>query len=103
MQTLEQNLLVLNEIKKLKINWNHNKANPFSKELIEKVKRILLTLDDQPYVYPTANDSIQIEWETPTEYLEYEIYEDGTINRFYTNNFKKSEFYAVSEQEIKPL
>lgn len=79
--SLEKNYLeasaMLNEIAKLKDNWNNNGANSFSAKLIEKCRGILMQLAAEPFICPTACGSIQFEYEKENgDYLEFEIYED---------------------------
>ena len=44
----------MKEISKLKDNWNQNGATAFSKTLLTKVENILLGLEFQPEIFPTA-------------------------------------------------
>ena len=60
---LRRNLLKLEEIKTLKRNWNGNKAKPIPRKIINKTKTLIINLDKQPQIFPTANDSIQIEYD----------------------------------------
>ena len=64
----------LEEIKKLPDNWNHNGAKKFSPELIDNCKSILKNLNHPPFIAPTANDSIQFEY-------------DGNIHPFEDGNY----------------
>ncbi len=69
------------EIKKLPDNWNGNNAVSFSDGLIDKAKEFLSdTSVLAPYIsiFPTANNSIQIEWESSGNiYCEAEIFSDS--------------------------
>ena len=57
-----------------KKNWNLYNADPIPKSIYKIAKNIILHLDYQPmYINPTANDSIQFEWENKYSYIEYEI------------------------------
>lgn len=68
------NLKKLDQIAMLKDGWNGNKANAFDTELISKVRSVLTSLKIQPEVFPTACDSIQIEYEKEDgSYLEIEL------------------------------
>lgn len=61
----------LNEIAKLKDNWNNNGANSFSAKLIEKCRGIVMQLAAEPFICPTACGSIQFEYEKENgDYLE---------------------------------
>ncbi len=72
------NLLKLNEIASLKENWNSYGASPFSPKLLETARRIIIGLSIQPEVFPTADDSIQIEYDGPQgSYLEIQITENS--------------------------
>lgn len=67
----------LDEISKLKDNWNNNGAKAFSAKHIKICRDILNSLTIEPFVSPTACDSIQFEYEKDNgDYLEFEIYED---------------------------
>lgn len=74
---LQKNYQVIESIKKLEENWNDNHANPFSPNLIRKVAGIISVLKVQPQIFPTARNSIQLEYEKENgDYLEFEIYEE---------------------------
>lgn len=69
----------LNEIETLEHNWNENGAQKFSKELLDLCRRIVLELPTEPFVCPTACDSIQFEYTNKNnDYLEFEIFSDHT-------------------------
>lgn len=71
---LKKNLFKLDEIKSLKRNWNGNSARPIPKKVIEKAKTLLINLEKQPQIFPTANDSIQIEYDGDNNsYLELQV------------------------------
>ena len=76
------NLKRLSEIEKLPHNWNDNGADKISGNIIKTVRKLLMSLDFQPEVFPTACDAVQLEWDNKNdEYLEMEILEDS-INIF---------------------
>ena len=71
------------EIQALPDNWNDNGAPRFSVRLIGTVRQIARSLPRQLDIFPTANDSIQLEYENRQgDYLEYEVFEDGHIKEF---------------------
>lgn len=77
---LYNNLKKLKGISDLKDNWNDNNAKKFSPELISIVKNILENIVEQSKIFPTANNSIQMEYELiDNSYLEFEIFEDKII------------------------
>ncbi len=76
------NLKRLSEIEGLPDNWNNNGADKISKSIIKNVRKLLMSLDHQPEVFPTACDAVQLEWENNNgEYLEMEILEEN-VNVF---------------------
>ena len=77
----EINLIEMNpqlaEIYNLKDNWNDNGAKSFSRRLIDRVSELLMVLPIEPQIYPTACESIQLEYEKESgEYLEFEVSEN---------------------------
>lgn len=76
------NLKRLSEIEKLQENWNQNGAKRISEVIIKNVRRLILSFKNQPEVFPTACDAVQLEWDKKNgEYLEMEVLEDR-INLF---------------------
>lgn len=79
----------LDNIALLKDNWNKNGAQAFHPDLIEKCRDIIAVLPIKPLVFPTAQGSIQLEYEKlGSKYLEIEIFPDriecyikGTLSR----------------------
>jgi len=74
-------LHTLQEIQKLPDNWNDNDASQFSSELISEAKAFIsnsIDIAQHLSVFPTANNSIQVEWELLNGlYCEAEIFEDS--------------------------
>lgn len=78
-----RNLATINKIASLPDNWNGYGASAFPPRLIERIRLIITTLTHQPEIFPTAADSIQLEYEKENgDYLEFEIYENGDIQVF---------------------
>ena len=50
------NLKTLDSIKTLHEGWNNNGAPAFSAEIVNKVRSIILKLEQQPRVFPTGNE-----------------------------------------------
>ena len=70
------NIFRLNRLYHLtkKKNWNLYNADPIPKSIYKIAKKIILRLEYQPmYINPTANNSIQFEWENKYSYIEFEI------------------------------
>lgn len=98
-----RNIQRLKEIEKLPMNWNENGAQPFSYELIKICRNILNILPEQPEIFPTAANSIQMEYEKENgEYLEFNVYMDR-INVFKVDAFENEEEYSLGIQEEKAL
>ena len=80
---LRKNLLKLDEIKSLKKNWNGNNAKPIPKKIINKTKSLIINLEKQPQIFPTANDSIQIEYDGENgAYLEFQVSKSSQISYY---------------------
>ena len=87
---LKKNLLKLEEIKSLKWNWNGNHAKPIPKKIINKTKSLLINLDKQPQVFPTADDSIQIEYDgADNSYLELQVTMHNKLSYFKVDRLGK--------------
>ena len=94
---LRESLVRLEEIKSLKHNWNGYGAKPFSTSMISQIEKIIRNLSKQPEIYPTAQSSIQLEYNNENgDYLEFEIFDDGKINQF----LLKSNGEAISQKGI---
>ena len=46
----------------------------------EKVRNLLDLLPKEPSVFPTSNNTIQMEYEEKNKYLEIEVYESGVLD-----------------------
>ena len=57
------NLRKIEEIAKFNENWDGYNAPSFQPDVINLTKRIISGLNIQPELFPTADGSIQIEWE----------------------------------------
>ena len=68
---------VFDSIIELKDNWNGYGAKSFNKSYVEKCRKIVKGLNREPFVAPTANNSIQIEYEGEKGYLEIELFENN--------------------------
>lgn len=69
----------LKAIAQLGDGWNGNGASKFSEQLINKTKDFIDRLNEDPEVFPTANDSIQLEYEIEDDYLQINIFEDKIV------------------------
>lgn len=65
-------------------NWNGYDVDPIPKAVIDLTRDVLLRLVKQPFIAPTAKDSIQLEYENEFgAYLEFEIFSDHVEMFFY--------------------
>lgn len=68
------NIDKLSKIADLNDGWDGEGAKAFDKELIEITKKIVMELNYQPEIFPTACESIQFEYDLDNgAYLEFEI------------------------------
>ncbi len=98
--TFDQCAKKLNKIGRMPYNWNGNGAEQFNKSLIDRSKKILSALPVEPEIYPTANDSIQMEYKkVDGSYLEFEIFENKTIMFKISATGKESyqRFYEIEQ------
>ena len=71
------------EIENLKTDWNGNGAPAFQREQIETMRDLVHKLQKQPFITPTANETIQFEYEDESgNYLEFELLPDLRVKEF---------------------
>ncbi len=98
---INKSMKQLNEIRKLRDNWNGYGANSFSESLIKKVEDIISGLRYQPFISPTARDSIQMEYENDAgDYLEFEVFENAGIKMFFYSKDGESEKKTIQSEAI---
>lgn len=82
-----ENLKKLEDIALLQDNWNMNGARAFSEKLISKVRNMIIFLEIQPEVFPTACESLQLEYDKPDgSHMEIEVTESENAEVFMINN-----------------
>lgn len=95
---LEKSIKKIMLISTLKNNWNGNGASAFNKALIQKVIGIVWTLDRQPEIFPTAANSIQLEYEgSKNSYLEIEISESNKAEVFRINKDGSENNFSIND------
>ena len=73
----------IQEISSLKKNWNQYGAEPLSEKVLSLADRIVSILPHEPFIAPTACNTIQFEWEFPDkDYLEFEIGDSDFVKIF---------------------
>ena len=101
--TLAKNIQTVTELAQLKPRWyGEGEGMPIHPEVIEKTLRILHKLAEyQPWVYPTIDGNIQLEYEgiDKLAYLEFLIKKD-TIEQFSMSGTVMSESREVNEDKI---
>lgn len=99
-----RSLLRIREIESLGDNWNGNGASVFSDKILAAARNAIYQLSVQPSILPTARDSIQFEYENVVgDYLEFEIFEDGQIKKFYYGHDGNAETAFISVSEMNML
>ncbi len=89
---LNENIEKLNKISQYENNWNGYGAKPISQQLIFQVKDLLNNLKTQPDLFPTACESIQLEYEDDDgNYLEIELFDNNIVHIFRINNGQELE------------
>lgn len=97
-QFLVSQYQILISFQTLKKNWNGNNADPIDKEVIDHAFKIISLIDVQPEIFPTARNSVQIEYNISNTYVEFEIFSDKIL--YLTdkeNNLKEG---IIKESEI---
>lgn len=99
-----QSLTRLLEIKQLQDNWNGNGANCFSEGILSFTMKIVMNLLIQPAIFPTARDSIQLEYENDLgDYLELELFENERIKMFSFDHTGKSLTEEINYNSINEV
>lgn len=94
----------IKQIQALGDDWNENGAKAFTQRFLADVQHLILTLPFFPEVFPTANHSIQLEWENSRgDYLEIEVFESGHFHSYLQfANGQESEI-AVNNDNINQI
>ena len=92
---LVDNLERLEDIAKLEADWNGYGAEPFSSALVDVVRNIILSLNEQPEIFPTGRKSIQLEYHEPKDnYLEFEVFESQVVAmQVYGTDYDNAQFW----------
>jgi hypothetical protein len=99
------NLKRLSQIEELPENWNNNGAEKISPAIIKSVRKLVMCLELQPEIFPTACDAVQLEWENENdEYLEMEVMED-MINVFQVDadGGEQQTSIAINQEMVKNI
>lgn len=97
----ESNLQKLNRIAKYEDNWNGEGTQKIDKKIILNTRDILFatSLNRQPKLFPSNNNTIQLEYEENNKYLEIEVLNDKYV--VYSDiNGRESEAEFKSLEEV---
>jgi len=67
----------IESFRNFKNNWNGYGAKPISKNVINRAMILAYDFEPMQEVFPTANNSIQFEWDMNGVYIELEVFEDN--------------------------
>ena len=91
----QSNLTKLQQIAQLKDNWDGYGAEHFSEQLIHRAKCLIHRLYIQLEIFPTANSSLQIEYEKDNgDYLEFQFTGNGSCEGFMFKNGSEEYFHS---------
>ena len=103
----EENIERLYQILRFDDNWNGYGAKPIPLDVIHKTKILINSFIIQPSIYPTGNESIQLEWENDDYYFEVNIHsnidkldyllEDKTKDTILNNSSDTDDIYLNND------
>ena len=102
---LNNNLDRLRDISEFGEDWNGYGAVPIPRIVIEEVRNIILNLEEQPEIFPTADKSIQLEYELPDKsYLEIEVSENRiTAMQIPQEDYENAKFWDLCFDDIDQI
>ncbi len=95
----------LNSIRKLEYNWNDNDAEAIDKIICDNILKIIEEVIIQPKIFPTANNSIQLEYydyKDKNKYLEFEVFKDY-INIYEVLSNSKEKSYIINSVNVNKI
>lgn len=87
-------------------NWNGYGARPIDDDIIDDCRRIMNRVAVYPEIFATANNSIQLEYQTDKAYVELEIFTDKYVlfiqinddaGKTAKNNFAETELLSMDQ------
>lgn len=103
--TEDENKKKLDDIRKLQYNWDDNGAEPIDKIICDNVLNIIYEVIIQPKIFPTANDSIQLEYyddKDKNKYLEFEVFK-ANINVYEVLSNLQEKSYIINHININKI
>lgn len=102
--TKQENIQCLDDISRLKENWNGYGAKAFPADLILKCKNIAAGLDIEMDVYQTGRQSIQFQYDKDGDYLEFEVFQDHTIAMHVPKrDYSRAEARCITDDNFETL
>ncbi len=90
----------IDSIAKLKDDWNGYGATPFSSAVVGNARALVSLLPCKAKVFPTAQSSIQFEFDTvPGKYLEVEVFSDHYA-MFFDDSTVREELDSATQEYI---
>lgn len=97
------NLNKLDTIQKLQKGWNGSNDPAFPVSLIDKIRDIVIELEIQPEIFPTALGTIQLEYENSRkDHMELEISDSSTAEVF-TVSYNGTKSYESIQADAKSI
>ena len=97
---LEYNQNLLKEFKTYEKNWNLYDAEPISKEVIDRVEKLLPTLSSQPMLTATADGNVALEY--LNERRDYLLFRPQLENELYEAVFiPKDESFLNTKRTVE--
>lgn len=96
--TKEESLNKLNSIAEYKQDWNGYRASPIDKDIIKKCRTIINEVIVTPEVFPTANNSIHLEYES-SAYIELDVFLDKITLFVHVNdsNWAEVDLHSIKQ------
>lgn len=102
--TKQENIQRLDDISRLKENWNGYGAKAFPADLILKCKNIASGLDMEMDIYQTGRQSIQFQYDKNGDYLEFEVFLNRTIAMYVPKrDYSRAEVRCITDDNLETL
>lgn len=100
-EKLNKNIDKLGKISALKDNWDGYGAEPFSRSIIRAAGDMLRKLLKQPEIFPTAEGTIQMEYEKENgDYLEIQ-FSDAPLCEVYMSENQNENYFTIDRTPEK--
>lgn len=90
------NLNKISMISELPDNWNENGARAFHNSLLTKTRELIMSINMQPEIFPTACESIQLEYDKEDgSHMEIELIDDNNAEVFIIDSESKEKIISI--------